>query len=54
MEQVFKYPAIPDIKIANFTCDGDSRAFQGVSRSQSHRVGHLKDLRHLGTSLKRE
>ncbi|KAH3779627.1 hypothetical protein DPMN_157431 [Dreissena polymorpha] len=43
-----------DIKIANFTCDGDSRAFQGVSSSQSHRVGHLKDLRHLGNSMKRE
>ncbi|KAH3864326.1 hypothetical protein DPMN_027343 [Dreissena polymorpha] len=43
-----------DIKIANFTCDGDSRAFQGVRNSNGHNVGHLRDLRHLGNSLKHE
>ncbi|KAH3773759.1 hypothetical protein DPMN_175128 [Dreissena polymorpha] len=43
-----------DIKISNFTCDGDSRAIQGVRKSHGHNVGHLRDLRHLGNSLKRE
>ncbi|KAH3774675.1 hypothetical protein DPMN_176061 [Dreissena polymorpha] len=43
-----------DIKVSNFTCDGDSRAFQGVRNSHGHNVGHLRDLRHLGNSLKRE
>ncbi|KAH3793376.1 hypothetical protein DPMN_146884 [Dreissena polymorpha] len=43
-----------DIKISYFTCDGNSRAFQGVRNSHGHNVGHLKDLRHLGNSLKRE
>ncbi|KAH3709712.1 hypothetical protein DPMN_069175 [Dreissena polymorpha] len=44
-----------DIKISNFTCDGDSRAIQGgVQKSHGHNVGHLRDLRHLGNSLKRD
>ncbi|KAH3823283.1 hypothetical protein DPMN_125082 [Dreissena polymorpha] len=43
-----------DIKISNFTCNGDSRAIQGVRKSHGHNVGHLRDLRHLGNSLKRE
>jgi len=43
-----------EVKIANFTCDGDSKGFKGVETSQKHTVGHLKDLRHLGNSLRRE
>ncbi|WAR15436.1 hypothetical protein MAR_005541 [Mya arenaria] len=35
-----------DIKIANFTCDGDSRSYAGVCKGQKHKIGHLKDLRH--------
>ena len=43
-----------EVKVANFTCDGDSKGFKGVQSSQKHNVGHLKDLRHLGNSLRRE
>ena len=30
------------VKVANFTCDGDSKGFNGVQSSQKHNVGHLK------------
>ena len=39
--------------IANITADGDSRGHAGVSKTQPHKVGHLKDLRHLGNSMRR-
>ncbi|WAR17493.1 LOW QUALITY PROTEIN: hypothetical protein MAR_032087, partial [Mya arenaria] len=42
------------VKIANFTCAGDSRSYAGVCKGRKHKIGHLKDLRHLGNSLRRE
>lgn len=42
-----------ELSISNVTCDGDSKAYDGVKASQKHNVGHFKDLRHLGNSLKR-
>lgn len=43
-----------DLSIAHFTGDGDSKGHNGVDKGQTDKVTHLKDVRHLANSLKRE
>lgn len=43
-----------DISISTFTSDGDSKGCKGVSKATSSNATCLKDLRHLGNSLKRQ
>ena len=43
-----------DLDIAYYTGDGDSKGHVGVDKSQNMPVFHLKDLRHLANSIKRE
>jgi len=42
-----------DIGLANFTSDGDSKGYVEISKTQTNPVGHFKDLRHLGNSMRR-
>ncbi len=42
-----------NLRVTHFTGDGDSKSHKGVDAAQSG-VTHLKDIRHLSNSLKRE
>ncbi|XP_053400585.1 uncharacterized protein LOC128557329 [Mercenaria mercenaria] len=43
-----------DLSIAHFTGDGDSKGHSGVDKGQSKPVSHLKDIRHLSNSMRRQ
>lgn len=42
-----------DTQISHMTTDGDSKAVQGVQERQEKNIEHLRDTRHLGSSLKK-
>ena len=44
----------PDLNIVCHTSDGDSRAHSGIEKAQGNAVLSLKDLRHLGNTLRRQ
>ena len=41
------------LTIKYFTADGDSKAFNGIKSAQNGKVEYLRDIRHMGISLKR-
>ncbi|KAL4241145.1 lens induction in camera-type eye [Mactra antiquata] len=42
-----------EVKIVGYTGDGDAKSHQGVSRVTQSKVTHMKDVRHLGNSVRR-
>ena len=43
-----------DLVIANYTGDGDSKGHSGVDKGQHAPVKHLKDIRHLSNTMRRQ